>query len=135
MANFNVPKLGVFPVAAVFDIDNVPEDSSATGSRWLPSIYQGGNYWGGGPQALRAQVSNFDSSNRLPYNPRTENNPAGNCAFAFNPFGQYISNISSAQSVHRRIYGIDLNDEPLFTPNAASIANGGNPTMSQDTLS
>lgn len=133
MANFNVPKLGVFPVAAVFDIDNVPEDSSATGSRWLPSIYQGGNYWGGGPQALRAQVSNFDSNNRLPYNPRTDDNPAGNCAFAFNPFGQYISNISSAQSVHRRIYNIDPNEEPLFTPNAASIVNGGNPTMSQDT--
>lgn len=132
MANFNVPKLGVFPVAAVFDIDNVPEDSSATGSRWLPSIYQGGNYWGGGPQALRVSVSNFDSSNRLPYNPRTDDNPAGNCAFAFNPFGQYISNLSTAQSVHERIYGIDPNAEPLFTPNAASITNGGNPTMGQD---
>lgn len=133
MATITVPKLGEFPTLAVIDIDNVPVDSSNTGSRWLPSVYEGANYFAGGPQKLNATMGTFDSNDRLPYNPRTENNPGGNCAFSFAPFGRYISNVSSAALVHERIYNIDPSAEPLFTPNAASITNGGNPTMSQDT--
>ncbi len=65
----NIPKLGNFPIKAVFELDQLPQDITSDGSRWLPQLTDANKYWGIGGQKTTAFITDIFNTRKINFNP------------------------------------------------------------------
>lgn len=65
----NIPKLGNFPIHAVFELNELPQDITSDGSRWLPELTDANKYWGIGGQKTTPYITNIFSTKKINFNP------------------------------------------------------------------
>ncbi len=129
METTNVPLLGNFSVADMVELTAVEIDSSGVGSSWLPAVTDGHEYWGQGPQKVSIKLSQPTDPKFIPFNPRTDLNPDGTCAFTFYPKGNIVATNANIIAIHKRIYDLDVNAQPSCSVTTESFLNNYNPTM------